>query len=162
MIKWTKQIKLSQSRCYLSSNLLEPKQYVARNSYERQRRGRKLVEVTKQTNDIEARISDVQNGIEKLRDECRAVEKEIHASGAILANLRENARFRKLTKEVKHVNEEIASLDIEGAAKAKRQFESKWATAQEREQILNRGVSFFILERTIPLFLIFARLSLQP
>ncbi|GJJ13191.1 hypothetical protein Clacol_007442 [Clathrus columnatus] len=106
--------------------------------YEKKRLGRKLIEVIRQTDDIESRIADAQKGIEKAREECRITEREIDASGATLANLRENARFRKLTKELKHIIDEIASLDIEEAAKAKRQFETKWATAQEREQNLNR------------------------
>lgn len=98
----------------------------------------------------------MQKGIEKLRDECRTVEREIHASGAILANLRENARFRKLVRETKNVSEEITRLDIEEAAKAKRQFDTKWATAQEREQTLNREVRYLLSTTVFELFNFFS------
>jgi DNA repair protein RAD50 len=110
-------------------------------SYERQRRARKLQECIQQVEDTEAQISAGQKTVDELRDDARAIEKEIHASGAIQANLRENARFRKLKREVVEIDREIAGLDLEEAGRAKRQFEAKWADAQERETKLLNVVS---------------------
>ena len=117
-------------------------------SYERQRRTRKLQECTQQVEDAEAQISAGQKAVDVLREEARAIEKEIHASGAIQANLRENARFRKLQREVVEIEQKIAGLDLEEAGRAKRQFEAKWADAQERETKLLNAVSlqfYFVL-----------------
>lgn len=91
-----------------------------------------------QVEEAEAQISKRQKTIDGLRDEARAIEKEIHASGAVQANLRENARLRKLKREVVNIDQKIAALDLVEAGKAKRQFEAKWAAAQEREtKLLN-------------------------
>ncbi|KAF8586295.1 hypothetical protein K439DRAFT_1341218 [Ramaria rubella] len=106
--------------------------------YERQRRARKLQEVTRQVEEAEANISEGQKIVYRLREETRVIEREIHASGAVQANLRENARFRKLQREVLEIDQKISDLDLEEAAKAKRQFESKWSDAREREtKLLN-------------------------
>lgn len=91
--------------------------------------------------DAEAQISSGQRTVDHLREEARAIEKEIHASGAIQANLRENARFRKVKREVVDIDQKIAGLDLEEAGRAKRQFEAKWAEVKERETKLLNAVS---------------------
>jgi DNA repair protein RAD50 len=112
-------------------------------SYERQRIARKLRDCTQQVEDAEAQISEGQKTIDKLREEARAIEKDINISDAVQANLRENARFRKVKREVAEIDQNIAGLDLEEAGRAKRQFEVKWADAQERETKLLNAVSHF-------------------
>lgn len=69
------------------------------------------------------------------------IDKEISESGSTIANLRENLRVRKIEKEIKKTREEIASHDMEEAAKAKRNFESKWDVVKKREDELKASVS---------------------
>jgi DNA repair protein RAD50 len=69
------------------------------------------------------------------------IDKEISESGSTIANLRENLRVRKIEKEIKKTREEIASYDMEEAAKAKRNFESKWDVVKKREDELKAAVS---------------------
>jgi DNA repair protein RAD50 len=68
------------------------------------------------------------------------IDKEISESGSTIASLRENLRVRKIEKEIKKTREEIASFDMEEAAKAKRNFESKWDVVKKREDELKATV----------------------
>lgn len=71
--------------------------------------------------------------IEALRKSKSAIEKEIHESDSFLSNLRENERIRKLRRDIKANEEKIAAFDIEEAAKARRQFDEKYAAEKKRE-----------------------------
>jgi hypothetical protein len=57
-----------------------------------------------------------------------------------MATLRENIRVRKLAQEIKKLQAEIDSEDIDGAAKAKRNFHEKYGPAKEKENKLQTAV----------------------
>lgn len=50
-----------------------------------------------------------------------------------MANLRENLRVRKLVKDIAATAEEIATYDMEEAAKARRNFQEKYNVEKEKE-----------------------------
>jgi DNA repair protein RAD50 len=88
----------------------------------------------------EALIKDYSNELDVLRKEIAEVEKEINEGGASLANLRDNLRVRKLRAEITATIEELESMDMEEAAKAKRNFDEKFPAEQKRENDLSAQV----------------------
>lgn len=59
-----------------------------------------------------------------------------------MANLRENRRLRKLKSSIQATQEEIDSCDIEGASKAKRNFEEKYQPEKDRENEIQQRVTY--------------------
>ncbi len=91
-------------------------------------------------------IKELNENIEEVRNTMSKIDKEISDSGSTIANLRENIRVRKIEKEIQRTREEIATYDMEEAAKAKRNFDSKWDVAKKTEDELktavNQSISF--------------------
>jgi DNA repair protein RAD50 len=58
-----------------------------------------------------------------------------------LTNLRENRRIRKLESDIQATQREIDSCDLEGAAKAKRNFEEKYQPEKDRENEIQQRVT---------------------
>jgi DNA repair protein RAD50 len=69
------------------------------------------------------------------------IDKEVHESGATVANLRGNLRARGLTKEIAETEREIKSHDLEEAAASREKFEKQYAAAKEQETKLHTAVS---------------------
>jgi DNA repair protein RAD50 len=69
------------------------------------------------------------------------LDKEINEGGAALTNLRENRRIRKLQNDIQATQKEIDSCDLEGAAKAKRNFEEKYQPEKDRENEMQQRVT---------------------
>ncbi|KAF8505241.1 hypothetical protein BU17DRAFT_57979 [Hysterangium stoloniferum] len=109
--------------------------------YERQRRGRKLQECSQHVEDVQAQIAAASLELENIREAIRLVDRDINLGGAVQANLRENARFRKLKRDIVKIDKDIGELDIEEAARAKRNFETKWSQAQQRATDLMNAYS---------------------
>jgi hypothetical protein len=64
-----------------------------------------------------------------------------------MSNLRDNIIVRKLKEKVEAIDKEIASYDMEEAAKARRNYEDKYQPAKAKEQKCNEVVRTFILSR---------------
>ena len=64
-----------------------------------------------------------------------------------MTNLRENRRLRKLQSNIQATQKEIDSCDIEGASKAKRNFEEKYQPEKDRENEMQQMVSSMGLPR---------------
>ena len=58
-----------------------------------------------------------------------------------MTNLRENRRMRKLQSDIQATQKEIDSCDLEGAAKAKRNFEEKYQPEKDRENEMQQTVA---------------------
>jgi DNA repair protein RAD50 len=69
------------------------------------------------------------------------LDKEINEGGAALTNLRENRRLRRLQSNIQTTQKEIDSCDIEGASKAKRNFEEKYQPEKDRENEMQQRVT---------------------
>ncbi|KAJ7459863.1 hypothetical protein FB451DRAFT_1182155 [Mycena latifolia] len=110
-------------------------------NYVRGKRDTKRQECADQTEEVEAEIAELQRKIESSRQVIRAIDKEINESGSFLAALRENLRVRKLAQEIKRLEAEIESEDLEGAAKAKRNFEEKFGPSKDKETKLQTAYS---------------------
>lgn len=105
------------------------------------RRGRKLEECAENIEQHDAQVNDLGDQIDAIREAISEIDKEINASGASVANLRDNIRARKLAKEIGETQAEIDSYDMEEAAKARRNFEEKYGKAKEKENSLHTAVS---------------------
>ena len=105
------------------------------------RRGRKLEECAENIELHDAQVKDLSGKIDAIREAIREIDKEINASGASVANLRDNIRARKLAKEIGETQAEIDSYDMEEAAKARRNFEKKYGKAKKKENSLHTSVS---------------------
>ena len=88
----------------------------------------------------EARSKDLQVQIEDVRRTIASIEKEINESGATLSNLRDNIIVRRLKEKIETIDKDIASFDMEEAAKARRNYEDKYQPAKAKEQKLNEVV----------------------
>ncbi|KAJ7165380.1 P-loop containing nucleoside triphosphate hydrolase protein, partial [Mycena filopes] len=99
----------------------------------RQRRDEKHQECIEKSEHVEAEILELERHLDSARAVIKGLEKEINESGSYTATLRENICVRKLMQEIKTLQVAIASEDIEGAAKAKRNFDEKYKVSRDRE-----------------------------
>ncbi|KAF8134783.1 AAA domain-containing protein [Mycena galopus ATCC 62051] len=104
--------------------------------YVLKKRDQKRQEVEAKSEEVELEIKELERSLEAAREVIKTIEKEINESGSYLATLRENIRVHKLMREIKSLQDLIASQDIEGAAKAKRNFEDKYTPAKNKEMEL--------------------------
>lgn len=110
-------------------------------SYNRNKRGNALQECRDSINACEEVIKDHEASIATTRKSLSTIEKEIHESDSFLANLRENERARKLRRDIAANKDKIAAFDMEEAARARRQFDEKYATEKKREGDMEAEVS---------------------
>ncbi|KZV65287.1 hypothetical protein PENSPDRAFT_655878 [Peniophora sp. CONT] len=104
--------------------------------YVREKRARKLHDCENKIKTTEEQISQQSEALEALRKTIADVEKEINEGGAVLANLRDNMRMRRLRADIAAIEAELNSMDLDEAAKAKRNFEQKFPAEQKKEQDL--------------------------
>lgn len=111
-------------------------------SYTRDRRGKKLQDCADAITRYETRIRELGLDIEQIRKNIAQLDKEINEGGAALTNLRENRRIRKLQSDIQQTQDAIDTCDLEGAAKAKRNFEEKYQPEKDRENEMQQKVVF--------------------
>ncbi|KAH9065351.1 hypothetical protein EDB87DRAFT_1749578 [Lactarius vividus] len=124
--------KLSQAQ-QVAQELSKTTADVSGLSYLRDRRGKKLQDCAEAITRYETRIRELGLDIEQVRKKIAQLDKEINEGGAALTNLRENRRIRKLQSDIQQTQDTIDSCDLEGAAKAKRNFEEKYQPEKDRE-----------------------------
>lgn len=115
--------------------------YCTFSRYIREKRGRQLKECEQRITEHESRISDLAADIESVRDMIAVIDKEVNESNASMTNLRENIRVRKLAKEIDATQTEIDAMDMEQAAKARRQFDQKYNLEKQRETEMQSKVT---------------------
>ncbi|KAG1766114.1 P-loop containing nucleoside triphosphate hydrolase protein [Suillus placidus] len=101
--------------------------------YIREKRAHLLVECADNIEQFEQDIKDLVTNIENARDAIAKIDREISESGSLMANLHGNIRIRKLSRDIAATQAEIDSCDMEGAAKAKRNFEDRYQVEKQRE-----------------------------
>lgn len=101
--------------------------------YIRDKRARHLIECADKIEQFEQDIKDLVTNIENARDAIAKIDREISESGSLMANLHGNIRIRKLARDIAATQAEIDSCDMEGAAKAKRNFEDRYQVEKQRE-----------------------------
>ena len=101
--------------------------------YVRNRRARELQRCEESIESCEESIAEYESQIEEIRKTKSEMEKQIHESDSFLSNLRDNERMRKLRRSIAENKEKIDAFDMEEAAKARRQFDEKYAVEKKRE-----------------------------
>lgn len=109
--------------------------------YVRDKGNKRLQDCANAISQYEATIQEHGLEIEQIRKTVAKLDKEINEGGAALANLRENRRLRKLQSSIQATQKEIDSCDIEGASKAKRNFEEKYQPEKDRENEMQQRSS---------------------
>ncbi|CAE6410000.1 DNA repair protein RAD50 [Rhizoctonia solani AG-1 IB] len=104
--------------------------------YIRERKDRVLRQCETQVSEAAARIADVEQLVQELRDEVAEIDKEIHESGATLAKFRDNLSLRKMKQDVESIQAEIEQHDLEQAGAAKAQFEERYQIEKDKENKL--------------------------
>ncbi|KAJ7675825.1 AAA domain-containing protein [Mycena polygramma] len=110
-------------------------------TYVRHKRDQHRQECIEKSEEVETEIKELEHNLEAKREVIKTIEKEINESGSYMATLRENLRVRKLMQEIKRLQASIDSEDIDGAAKAKRNFQEKYSVSKEKETKLQTSYS---------------------
>jgi DNA repair protein RAD50 len=108
--------------------------------YVRDRRSRKLKESVDHLETIEGEIQQLTSAVEKARESIAEINREISEGAAMVANLRENLRVRKLQTMIEAAQEEMDKYDLDAAARAKESFEKKYSGDKQKETDLHAKV----------------------
>lgn len=92
--------------------------------------------------ELESLMKEQQGKMNELRDAMSAIDKEENDSKNLERNVEQNIEFRECKEEIKNLEAEIAGKDIEGANKAKRQFDKEYDTSRRKLQEYQAQVSF--------------------
>lgn len=84
--------------------------------------------------ELEALMKEQQGRMNDLRDAMTAIDKEENDSKNLERNVQDNIKYRECKEDVKRLEEEIAGKDIEGANKAKRQFDKDYDASRRKLQ----------------------------
>ncbi|KAK0201990.1 hypothetical protein DFS33DRAFT_1037600 [Desarmillaria ectypa] len=106
-----------------------------------QRRAQKLAENERRSEQADLEIKECMDNLQKSRDSITQLDREIGGGDAKRANLQENIRIRQLARQVKDIQDKIDGLDLEAAARARRNFEEKYGPEKEKEQKLQASYS---------------------
>lgn len=87
-----------------------------------------------------ARIVELEQSVQGLREEVAEIDREIHESGATLAKFRDNLNLRKMKQEIEDLQAEIDEHDLEQAGSAKAQFEERYQIEKDKENKLRSKV----------------------
>ncbi|PBK97431.1 hypothetical protein ARMGADRAFT_987149 [Armillaria gallica] len=109
--------------------------------YVMQRRAQKLAENERRSEQADLEIKECMDSLQKCRESITQFDREIGGGDAKRANLQENIRIRQLARQVKDIEDKIAGLDLEAAARARRNFEEKYGPEKEKEQKLQASYS---------------------
>ncbi|KAK0221652.1 P-loop containing nucleoside triphosphate hydrolase protein [Armillaria fumosa] len=109
--------------------------------YVMQRRAQKLTENERRSEQADLEIKECMDSLQKCRESITQLDREIGGGDAKRANLQENIRIRQLARQVKDIQDKIDGLDLEAAARARRNFEEKYGPEKEKEQKLQASYS---------------------
>lgn len=114
-------------------------------SFVRNKRARALEQCETNISEAEDETAERERSVEEIRELVSKCEKEIHESDSFLTNLRENERLRRLRKSIDENKVKIDAFDMEEAARARRQFDDKYAVEKKREGDMEAEVCLSIL-----------------
>jgi DNA repair protein RAD50 len=106
----------------------------------RDKRGSQLQECEADIELFQGQIHNLGIDIERARENIVKIDKEINESGASVASLRENIRVRRLIRDIAATQAEIDSLDVEEAARSRRNFQEKYNVEKQKETELQGKV----------------------
>ena len=105
-----------------------------------ERRARELKRCEERVVEAERHITELNGTIERKRTDLAGLDKEIHEGGATLARYQNNLQLRKSRAALAKVVNDISNLDLEEAARAKRDFEKLYPIMKAKLDKLNAQV----------------------
>ena len=99
-----------------------------------------MQEIADKIDRFEADIQEHVRDVEQVRAEIALINKEIDEGGAVQANIRDNLFMRDLVRSINQTQKEIDALDMEEAAKARRNFDEQYPKQLERETNMQSNV----------------------
>lgn len=101
--------------------------------------GDRLLEASENAvRDLEKQIAKLDDDISELQQAIADLRNDLASSDQRAQNIDNNIAFRKAEKQIQELVVEIESIDLEEAARAKQQFDTKYKKA-ERERTENYG-----------------------
>lgn len=102
--------------------------------YVRNKQARRLQDCEDRVAAQEAEITQLSENEQRIRDAIVLIEKELNEAGTRLLHLRENKRIHRLKGEIAEAQKNIDAIDMDEAARAKRNFEEKYAVEKKKEE----------------------------
>lgn len=85
-----------------------------------------------------------QDEIANLTAEVAKIDKDLNASKATERNISDNIRYREMRREIEEFQREIASLNLDEAARSNRTFTEKYDACRRKENELNGEVCIMV------------------
>jgi DNA repair protein RAD50 len=98
----------------------------------------KLTEAEESVKEVEREIVRVEDELETLQEEIVALAQQISESDNRRSTINSNLRYREAERKIVDLQKEIEGIDVDGAAKAKRDFEAKYGQV-DRERTVKHG-----------------------
>lgn len=92
-----------------------------------------LQEAENKLADIENRLGDLNQELNETQEQIDQFQQEILLNQVTMNNLQKNLNLRKLVRTIEETQAEMAKLDIEETAKARRNFDTQFAELEEKE-----------------------------
>lgn len=85
-------------------------------------------------------IQEQETALEEIRNALDEINKELHESQALALTIAANERIRRTRREIAAIKGKIEAFDMEEAARARRQFDTKYLAEKRREADLEAEV----------------------
>lgn len=105
-----------------------------------------LQEAENKLADIENRLGDLNQELNETQEQIDQFQQEILLNQVTMNNLQKNLNLRKLVRTIEETQAEMAKLDIEETAKARRNFDTQFAELEEKETSYHDAVCPFSTE----------------
>ena len=103
---------------------------------------RRIKALNEEIEEKEAEVQEQALKLEQVRAKLSEIDREISEAAVTQANLRENLRYRRLKRDLAATEAELAAIDMEEAAKAKRIWTEKWNVEKQKETDLQTKVRY--------------------
>lgn len=100
----------------------------------------KLRDLLENLQEIEEKLNEQAQTVDATRIEIQAFQKELAEGSGVRSNMQDNLRIRQLQREIQDTHNEIGSIDLEELARAKRQFDDRFAIEEEKLNQLQNNV----------------------
>ncbi|PPQ65393.1 hypothetical protein CVT26_000018 [Gymnopilus dilepis] len=107
--------------------------------YVKEKKARALEDCSSRLEQCDTQLQDLQSQIEASREIITSIDKEINESGATISNLRDNIIVHNLMRDISKTQRDMDAIDMEEAAKARRNYEDKYEPAKRREDKLGEA-----------------------
>lgn len=109
-------------------------------SYISEGNDRKIRDNEAQIDDLKREISSANEARVNIDATIQTLQSEEATAGNLKTNIASNLNYREQLRAISKVQEELDGIDVEAAAKARREFETKYAAKVEEENTVHSKV----------------------